>query len=140
MKVVNARDSFLTNYEVLAHLNATKAKYEEEGKATGNHAMKAGNLETVMMELRDYLRHTPSATQSDEAIESFMSRAAPFQLEKVELLMIINQRPKGLAELDVLVEELESRLSEEQIEELLGLVRECFGGEEDGGEMEVDEA
>lgn len=69
-----------------------------------------------------------------------MERATPYGLEKVELLMIVNSRPNSLAELDVLVEELEQRLTEEQIDELLALVKECFGGpeEEEGEEMEVD--
>jgi hypothetical protein len=87
------------------------------------------------------LKNTPCAAQTDETIDDFMQRATPYQLEKVELLMIINSRPASLAELDVLIEELDTRLTEEQIEELLTLVRECFGGpeeEEEAEGMEVD--
>lgn len=66
-----------------------------------------------------------------------MERVAKFKLEKVELLMIINNKPTSYPELDVLVEEMEQRFGEDGVEEIIGIVKECFGWEEP---EEMDEA
>lgn len=65
-----------------------------------------------------------------------MERMTPYKLEKIEMLMIINSRPLSYPELDILVEELESRLTEEQVEEIIAIVRECFGAPEEPEEMD----
>jgi DNA-directed RNA polymerase subunit F len=52
-----------------------------------------------------------------------MSAIAPFALEKGELLQIINERPETIAELDCIVEEMETRFDEEKIEKILEVVK-----------------
>jgi hypothetical protein len=52
MKVLNPSESFLCDHEVLQHLIAMKARYTHVHETQGAvHAMKAGNLETVMKEV-----------------------------------------------------------------------------------------
>lgn len=52
MKVLNPMESYLCDHEVLQHITAMKARYTHVHETQGAvHAMKAGNLETVMKEV-----------------------------------------------------------------------------------------
>ncbi|EPS43451.1 hypothetical protein H072_2554 [Dactylellina haptotyla CBS 200.50] len=122
----------LSNYEVLAHIQDVKQKYKEEAVEQGPAAtMKPGNLETVMKELVDYLSSTVAASQNPETILKLVHRLAKFPFEKVEVLMIINHQPKSETELDVLIEELDSRLSDDQISEVLEVLQGVSGAKID---------
>ena len=64
--------------------------------------------------------------QTEESITKFLTVINDIKLTKVEKLMILNSRPMSPAALYVLVEEHEDRFTPEQMEKLLGYVRECF--------------
>jgi len=58
---------------------------------------------------------------------------AQYDLTKAELLMILNLRPQNSSVLDVVVEELDDRFSEETQQEILAAITEVLGrGEEEG--------
>lgn len=73
--------------------------------------------------MKDYLSTTPAATQTQEAIDNFMGAISKFSLEKAELLMMVNSRPSSIAELDCIVEEMDTRFSEGETHEMLGIVK-----------------
>lgn len=52
-----------------------------------------------------------------------MSAISKFPLEKAELLMMVNSRPSSIAELDCIVEEMDTRFNEEETTEMLEIVR-----------------
>jgi hypothetical protein len=133
----------LSNHEVLTHITAMKARYTAlHQRVGGAHAMKSENLETVMKEVRahcnwsihpvlqadtlsqvrDYLLASPCANQTDENIQSFMQAISGYSLEKSEVLQIINERPTTVAELDCIIEEMDTRFSDEQGQEILAIV------------------
>ncbi|KAI5817826.1 RNA polymerase II [Pyronema omphalodes] len=117
MKVLNPMVGMLSNYEVLAHITAMKTRYTKEGQ------MKSSNLETVMKEVREYLLHTPAGSQTPADIDRFLESLTPYDLEKAEILQMLNERPVTAAELDCVVEELEARFSAEDIESMLTVVK-----------------
>ncbi|KAK6343203.1 hypothetical protein TWF730_010803 [Orbilia blumenaviensis] len=126
MKVLEPCEAMLSNYEVLAHIQEVKQKYRDQVANQGPAAaMKPGNLETVMKEIIDYLSTTAATSQTPEATMKLVEDLAksPLQFEKIEVLMMLNHLPKNETELDVLIEELESRLSEEQIAEVLSIIQ-----------------
>jgi hypothetical protein len=51
-----------------------------------------------------------------------MQAISGYSLEKGELLQIINERPTTVAELDCIVEEMDTRFSDEQGQEILAIV------------------
>lgn len=73
--------------------------------------------------MKDYLSTTPAATQSQPAIDNFMRAISKFPLEKAELLMMVNSRPSSIAELDCIVEEMDTRFNEEETAEMLEVVK-----------------
>ncbi|KAK9474343.1 RNA polymerase [Dipodascopsis tothii] len=118
MKVETVRDSLLSNYEVLEHISAFKSR---PTKKKGG-ALKSENLETIMLELKSYLEASPASRQTPEQIQAFVAAAKPYELEKAELLQIINLAPSSMVTLHSLIEECDERLTEPQKEELLALV------------------
>lgn len=73
--------------------------------------------------MKDYLSTTPAATQSQSTIDNFISAISKFPLEKAELLMMVNSRPSSIAELDCIVEEMDTRFSEGETAEMLEVVK-----------------
>lgn len=73
-----------------------------------------------------------------------MTRLAKFNLAKAELLTVLNLRPSSTTELEYIVEEAESRFTQEQLEEMLEVIGEVLGRpeapepEENGEEMDVE--
>ncbi|KAI9674101.1 MAG: hypothetical protein M1817_001919 [Caeruleum heppii] len=147
MKILETQSAHLTNYEVLTHLESMRARYATQAvppppptdSGVPSNPMKSGNLETVMKELTDYLQappsplappspYTPSAT-----IRTLLTNLAPYALTKAELLMILNLRPTSIEVLDTVVEEMEARFADEQVEGILRVVGEVLGGERGGG-------
>jgi hypothetical protein len=51
-----------------------------------------------------------------------MQAISGYSLEKGELLQIINERPTTVAELDCIIEEMDTRFSDEQGQEILAIV------------------
>ncbi|KAI5849799.1 RNA polymerase Rpb4-domain-containing protein [Tricharina praecox] len=143
MKILNPRVGMLSNHEVLVHITAMKARYTEiHHRVGGAHAMKAENLETVMKEVRDYLLVSPCASQTDGQISTFMEAVSAWPLEKGELLQIVNERPETIAELDCIVEEMDTRFDESVQVEILATVKRLLPpkplggvGSADGGDM-----
>jgi DNA-directed RNA polymerase subunit F len=150
MEVVNTRAALLSNFEVLSllrgleadHLSRTKTafrvKKEEEASAApsssftipGNisHLEASENLRTVQVEAISYLsaNYLPNISQKEEGITKLVKDLAPYGLTKAEKLQIVNLAPIRPVELYVIVEELEDRLGEDRIEEILGHVKESL--------------
>ncbi|KAK6512670.1 hypothetical protein TWF506_008845 [Arthrobotrys conoides] len=139
MKIVEPCEAMLSNYEVLAHIQDVKQRYRDQVAEQGPAAaMKPGNLETVMKEIIDYLSTTAATAQTPEATAKLVEELAksPLQFEKIEVLMMLNHLPKNETELDVLIEELESRLSEEQITGILNTIRSATRSKADRDTLE----
>ncbi|KAH0536284.1 hypothetical protein FGG08_006822 [Glutinoglossum americanum] len=138
MKILEMQTAMLSNYEVLTHLEDMRERYDKLAKDRGAAAsMKSGNLETLV----DYLHTPPSPLQINHAyakttISDLISALRPYALEKPEYLMILNLRPATTAELDVVVEEMDQRFKEEEVEAMLRIIGEVLGrpGEGEGSE------
>ncbi|KAI9776151.1 MAG: hypothetical protein M1839_000567 [Geoglossum umbratile] len=155
MKILETQSAMLSNYEVLTHLEDMRARYNKLAQTRGGTPMKSGNLETVMKEalppshpqsslpptnpppfpqqLLDYLHTPPSPLRTPHAyaphtIPAMLAALRPYQLEKPEFLMILNLRPATTAELDVVVEEMDQRFGEAEVEAILGVVKGVLGG------------
>ncbi|EFX03699.1 calcitonin gene-related peptide-receptor component protein [Grosmannia clavigera kw1407] len=131
MKVLEAQNAILTNYEV-CHFLAKRS--ERQGRE--KHGRRRGannNFETLVQEVLQYLRAPPGPlsqqpTQySAEAIGRVVERLRGYDLAKGELVMLINMRPQTPAQLHACIEEVEGRLSEDQQSEVLDVVAEVLG-------------
>ncbi|KAG9084698.1 hypothetical protein FRC06_003939 [Ceratobasidium sp. 370] len=151
MEVVDKSSALLSNYEVLAllseleadqlakarsHLNAKK---EEEiaqlhgisiPPVAGNpvHDEVPQNLRTVEVELIAHLKdqYPLMQRQNDVAIRNLTRMLGKFSLTKSEKLQIVNLAPRQLVELYVIVENLEERFSDDDLNEMLQLVEQSF--------------
>lgn len=94
--------------------------------------------------MTDYLEAAPSPLKdyNENTIHDLIKALEPFDLEEAELLMILNVRPASIPELDVVVEEAESRFSNNQMEEMIDIIADILGkapeeqeNGEEGGEQ-----
>ncbi|OAA67217.1 calcitonin protein-related peptide-receptor component protein [Niveomyces insectorum RCEF 264] len=130
MKILEAQNALLTNYEVYQFLVE-----RNEQLARQKHARRRGpgNLETLARELLQYFRSPPAPlsqeplTYSTEAVAQLVERLRGYDLAKGEMLMLLNMRPQTPAQLHACIEEVEGRLSEEQQSAILDIVAEVLG-------------
>ncbi|VDL71553.1 unnamed protein product [Nippostrongylus brasiliensis] len=122
MDVLNGQVTLLSNFEVLQLLNDVKK--QEEKKAKGDRSKL---LSTVLYETTKYLKTTPAADQSVEAIEKLIRDVAPYKLTAAETMQLINLRPSTTTEIQLIVEESEERIkTEEKLEALVNIVTDCL--------------
>ena len=77
------------------------------------------------MQTLNYLNDTllPTTRQSELGISNLLAQLQPFPtLTRAEKLMIVNLAPKTIVELYVIVEELEDRLSQQDIDAIISIV------------------
>ncbi|KAG9127036.1 hypothetical protein FRC07_000921 [Ceratobasidium sp. 392] len=151
MEIVDKSSALLSNYEVLALLSELEAdqlakarshlaaKKEEEAAqlngtsvplVAGNpiHDEVPQNLRTVEVELIAHLKdqYPLMQRQNDMAIRNLTRGLGKFSLTKSEKLQIVNLAPRQLVELYVIIENLEDRFSDDDLNEVLQLVEESF--------------
>ncbi|KFA67108.1 hypothetical protein S40285_02969 [Stachybotrys chlorohalonatus IBT 40285] len=146
MKILESQNAVLTNYEVYQHLTDQQNRGPENKKQRHRGP---SNLETVVRELLQYLRTEPGPLSQEpipynpESIPTLLERLSPYDLSKGEVVMIINLRPASIAALNAIVEEMSDRFSDEQQEELIGIIAEVLGqfvpaAAQNGEDMDVD--
>lgn len=123
VKVIpNAQRELLTNSEVLdivtQHQNEQKGQAKERRKP-----LKADEaLNTVTLETGNYLKRTPAVKQSTETIHQFVKEIKEnsdgSKLFPNEIIQFINLRPTQPVELNLLVEDIEERIEEDNVEKL----------------------
>ncbi|EXU99507.1 RNA polymerase Rpb4 [Metarhizium robertsii] len=127
MKILESQSAVLSNYEVYQHLTDQRDRYKQK-KHRG-----PPNLETVVREMLQYLRTAPSPlsqkplTYTPEAIAQIIEKLSPYELSKGEMVMILNLRPASIAALNTVIEDMTERYSDEQQEEMVGIVADVLG-------------
>ncbi|CCF58337.1 hypothetical protein KAFR_0E01830 [Kazachstania africana CBS 2517] len=156
MKIIETRDSFLSDYEVLQFLSGLERKHlwDEETlklhqkdrkkraqtKRPYNHpALQAITRDAISFlkmnknyvpqedeveEERTEHEKSPLCRLNDKTFSEFVLKLNKFDLFKAEKLQIVNQLPANMVHLYSIVEECDSRFSEEQIDEILEIVKE----------------
>ncbi|KAI6661098.1 DNA-directed RNA polymerase III subunit RPC9 [Oopsacas minuta] len=121
MEILDKNAGYLSNFEVLQvvkevniELSVIKNKFSNEHMFT--------NTENV----EKFLAEGPSAQQTPEKIKSFLQTLAKFKLKPSEKLQILNTCPMKPVDLHILVEECDTRFSDDEVEKILELVQEHF--------------
>ncbi|TIB66593.1 hypothetical protein E3P77_02187 [Wallemia ichthyophaga] len=118
MQVINTRVGLLSNYEVFSLLKDMQSEHKTHNTSD--------NVRFIQNETLRYLSDPafPSTSQNEHVISSLLEQLSQFStLTTAEKLMIVNIPPKSIVELYVIVEELEDRLSEQDIEAILSIVQ-----------------
>ncbi|XP_045585308.1 DNA-directed RNA polymerase III subunit RPC9 [Procambarus clarkii] len=119
MEVVNSKGAVLSNCEVYSLLQDL---CQQGNKGRRNLTKTQTHLANIAYDTLKYLEKTPCRNQNPEIIQSFLQSVKNFKLTKAEKLQLINLRPTTPVEMQLIIEESEDRLTEEQVEELIGLV------------------
>merc|ERR1712098_101005 len=105
-------------------------RHQNEGKERSKERRKPAKadeaLNTVTLETSNYLKRSPAAKQSNEIIHQFVKQikndSDGNKLFPNEIIQFLNLRPTQPVELNLLVEDIEERIEEENVEKLCELV------------------
>ncbi|ODV78751.1 uncharacterized protein CANTADRAFT_91042 [Suhomyces tanzawaensis NRRL Y-17324] len=153
MKILNERDSFLSNYEVGEFMKDIKKKYNwtftaEDDEAQANDKRKFKKrftacgleLEVITRDVLSYLSNSASsAIDTQQNFQKLMEFLNGFELMKIEKLQIVNALPRSMVHLYALVEECDLRFDEERCELIIAKINELFPVEEEEEEEEQEE-
>ncbi|CRK92511.1 CLUMA_CG006086, isoform A [Clunio marinus] len=113
MEILNPKYQVLSNLEVLMALREIKDQKLSQG---------ARNLATITYETIQYLENTPCKDQSEINLLKFITEVKQFnKLTKSEVLSMVNEPPSLPLHIQLIVEDLEERLTESQVDELIQL-------------------
>ncbi|KAI5956347.1 hypothetical protein KGF54_000822 [Candida jiufengensis] len=156
MQILKERDAFLSNFEVSEHLKQIKHKYnwtfseqdeielqQQQQHKKKNRFVECGlNLETITKEVLLFITNTNENLLNPITKENFkqlMEFLNTFELMKIEKLQIMNQLPRSLVVLYLLVEDCEERFDEEKCLEIIAKIDELFPVEQDEEQEEAEE-
>lgn len=151
MKILNEREAFLLDFEVLQHLKDYKEKYnwlfsaEDDAKFKGRKKRFTGaglGLEVMTRDVLLYTELRSAATITSKLVLlELMTYLNTLDLMKIEKLQIVNSLPRSMVHLYGLVEECDQRFDEATCEALLEKVNELVPlPEEEEAEEEEAEA
>jgi len=142
MEVTSPNVGMLSNYEVYQVIREVQSKPRDKSEKKKMNQGSLVNMRTIAYETVRYIeQQTTSNLQSQEVIENFLQEVAPFKLTKAEKLQCLNLRPTSEVEIQLIIEESEERLTEEQVGQLLEIIKRVIPGndEEEGEEEEQPE-
>ncbi|TLS25233.1 hypothetical protein PpBr36_07167 [Pyricularia pennisetigena] len=131
MKILEAQNAVLTNYEVYIHLIESETRFSSRHKK--EHRRPPKNYQAVTKDVANYCRTYPNPlsqkplTYTKDSLAQLLGRLAEFGLAKGEVLMLANLRPTELPGLHVCIEEIAERFTEEQQTQILEAVVEVLG-------------
>ncbi|KAH0956054.1 hypothetical protein HN011_010891 [Eciton burchellii] len=122
MKVLKGNwNTLLSNYEVLNILQNTKSQKRNQ---------QTNQLATITYQITKYLEETPCKNQTSEKVMEFSKAMESKNLTKAEKLTLLNLCPTTAFELQLMIEENEDRLSEEEVKNVLQIVANVKGDEQ----------
>lgn len=154
MKILEQRDAFLSDYEVLQFLSKLERKHKWDDENLAKQLQNRGKrvrgarpynnppMQRAVRETLSYLRvnknyvpqededeaaknsnmSSPITRMNDERFTEFYQGLDQYELFKVEKLQIMNQLPRNAVHLYSIVEECDSRFTEEQIQDIISIV------------------
>ncbi|AEO71440.1 1ae53528-d61c-4174-8042-02ce116dccbb [Thermothielavioides terrestris] len=145
MKILEAQNALLSNYEVYQHIVDQRKRNKEQNRRV------PGNAHHIMTEVLTYLRQKPSPLERQEETQAYSPDAIPRLFEKLreanlpseltkgELLSILNLRPPSTAVLSTAIEDMEERFTDDEQNKIVDIIAEVLGRDEaeegaEGGE------
>ncbi|CAF0731337.1 unnamed protein product [Didymodactylos carnosus] len=128
------RDSIqpLSNYETYLIVKQVHEN-EKQMRRNADRTFEHNNigLNTVTYETLKYLENTSCIEQTEEIMKTFYNCVKDkYNLRKLEILQMLNLRPSTPVELQLIIEDSETRLSDQQIDELLNIIVTLLPGKE----------
>ncbi|CAO3587651.1 unnamed protein product [Absidia cylindrospora] len=137
MIIKNAKSALISNYEVFNILNE-RIEYQKEIQTTQPNVEYPEHLRTIQFELAEYLKKTPTKSQTTVQVKDFLEQMGQYTLTLGEKLQILNLRPKSAVEIYLLIEECEERFSEQDLDNILSIIITTLPHEEENEDELVE--
>ncbi|SAM07320.1 hypothetical protein [Absidia glauca] len=141
MKIKNTRSALISNYEVFDLVN-DRISYQKQIQQSQSNVDYPEHLRTIQFELVEYIKGTPTSTQSEDQVKAFLQQIDRYSLTLGEKVQVLNLRPKSAVEIYLLIEECEERFSEEDLDNILSIISTTLPrpDEDDDGIEEMEQA
>jgi DNA-directed RNA polymerase subunit F len=125
MEIISQNDGILCNHEVFDIVNERRAKSSVESRSN----VELQNRETMERKLVKYMSARCTHSIPQESVAAFINdtRLNNIYLTKAEIMVIFNHLPTQVVEIHLIVEECVERLSEDDIDYILGCVSKYCG-------------
>ncbi|KAI0462587.1 hypothetical protein LJB42_004081 [Komagataella kurtzmanii] len=134
MKIEIAREKFLSNFEVQQALVeiqkqnrwsfSSKTRVDKFDKNIRNSHL--ANLERITMDVSSYLDKSFAQNAQVDSFVELINFLNGFALVKVEKLQMVNLLPRSLVSVYSIIEECDSRFTEDECESMLNKIEELF--------------
>lgn len=124
MEVLNINAGMLCNFEVLQLVREMRSAQDASGSKKISKLKT--NLANITYDTQKYLQQTACASQNPEMVRIFLEGAKDLKVTKFERLQLLNLRPTTIIQLQLVLEEVEERFSEEQMQSMLDLIAELL--------------
>eukprot|EP01018_Ginkgo_biloba_P000677 Gb_08495 [translate_table: standard] len=115
MRVKEADAGLLSNFEVLNLLRSKGATQDPLGSF--------GSATKSECKVFDYLVQSAASNQTRESVDDFLTKTEKYSLTKAERIQVLNLRPSTVVEIHLIVEDLEERLADSTVVELLEIIK-----------------
>ncbi|KAF2841904.1 hypothetical protein M501DRAFT_1028701 [Patellaria atrata CBS 101060] len=125
------RTETISNHDALEFINQTIADYNGEGEYGFSNRPMPKNLKKVITNTKSYLKNSSQPTSSLSKMRNAQYREL-FQrwrlakygarLETIEQLSIVNVAPRTRSALEAIIEEAESRFTNEELDDILEII------------------
>lgn len=132
MKILSAPegDGLLGDIEVLEFLREKRRETIERNAEARSSTQKSIKPPRRAVQLEEkilkYLEDGPAGLQTKDSVELLVEKLKKFDLMVTEVQMIANLRTDSMPRLMGVIEDCEERFSEEQVEEIRGIVEETL--------------
>ncbi|PVI04953.1 hypothetical protein DM02DRAFT_134400 [Periconia macrospinosa] len=151
MHIKSAQSALLSNHEVFLHLQAEQAEYNGTDGTSRKRKPPPG-LQEIIKDGIHYFSNPDSPlptlttthptrplTLYKGSHSLFRALAPKYRLNKTEYLQIYNIRPRSHITLQLVIEEAGVRFTEDELEDILGILARVFDEEESGIREGVEE-
>ena len=143
MKIVNAQEALLSQYEVYTHLKADPEYSQIRQLVNSTASQRPGrhnrhnkslsvtltNSQYALYETVEYLEKMPCSKYTPDQVRAFLERMVNVPITKSERLQLLDLCPTTAVDLYPLIEEIDSRFpAEEDVEHILNIIQETLVG------------
>lgn len=150
MEIKNFRDAFLSNYEVLNFMSKLQRKHQwaveedidmtEDKKWKRKKQYNHPELQAITRDVVNYLSISKEldpedslasagpprsgiTRMNDDSFTQLMKNLNKFKLYKIEKLQLVNQLPSNVVHLYSIIEECDSRFTEDELASMIDIIR-----------------
>eukprot|EP00455_Lapot_gusevi_P014121 TRINITY_DN16991_c0_g1_i1.p1 TRINITY_DN16991_c0_g1~~TRINITY_DN16991_c0_g1_i1.p1 ORF type:complete len:174 (+),score=25.89 TRINITY_DN16991_c0_g1_i1:56-577(+) len=126
MEILDKNAGLICDFEVLEVISK---HYDTTDKKEKKRLQRDKDLNSILWikeRIQIHFQNTPASQITSEIAQRLVDQFAPYHFTNAEILQIINNRPTELVHIHSIIEQFEERLTPQQAEDVLAIIRETL--------------